>query len=56
MKQCQKCEHIEYCVNEDECILGYEIYKVKDSGSRKKKDDKYFKNKRIMNFTYKSGV
>jgi hypothetical protein len=44
---CEKCEHQEYCEDENECLLDYQINKIKDKKGRKNKQEvKYLKIKK----------
>ena len=43
---CEKCEHKEYCEDENECLLDYQINKIKDKGRKNKQEVKYMKIKK----------
>jgi hypothetical protein len=49
---CEKCEHKEYCESEEDCLLDYQINKIKDKGRRSKQENKYYKSKKQVQLIY----
>jgi hypothetical protein len=46
---CDKCQFLECCVSEEECLV---LFPVKLKGERKKSKDKYYKSKKQVQNVY----